>query len=441
MFDSVPSNCDILVIGGGPAGSTVAAKLAQDGFHVVVLEKARHPRNQVGESLIPHFWKFADASGVSKKIQREGFIDKAGGITVWDGRIHQFSFSRFGYDRPAMHVERDVFDKLLLDHARDCGAQVFERISVQRVNFVDGEDPGAIYVDKREGYLAEGRIGCKIVVDASGASSLLAGQFKSRKLISSRLRFLALWGYYQGARYFSADGCSYDPSSLPDVKPVTFVLSHCDGWAWHIILREKTSVGLVIHTDRLKGMDKFQRESFFRQNCATMRYLGALLEPADFIEGSLNFRPDYSYYSTNICGENYYCIGDAGAFVDPIFSHGVQNAFYNALVVATAIKASLQDRRRGARLSKLCESRLQQYYGFSRSLALGDCGGDGVNPELVKNLMRQMSPLELEMMLVASDISNRSGNFRQMAKDAGVLGQFDQSFVSDKATILESLVV
>ena len=99
-----------------------------------------------------------------------------------------------------------------------------------------------------------------------------------------------------------------------------------------------------------------------------------LLESARFIEGSLQYRPDYFYYSENICGENYYCIGDAAAFVDPIFSHGVQNALYNAAVATLAIKASLQNPGQRQRYSHLCASRMQQFYGFSRALSLGDSG-------------------------------------------------------------------
>lgn len=216
-------------------------------------------------------------------------------------------------------------------------------------------------------------------------------------------------------------------------------MSFEDGWIWHIVLRDKTSVGLIVPTERTRGMDKNQREAFFKQTCASLPHLSTLLQPAQFIEGSLQYRPDYSYYSNNICGENFYCIGDAAAFVDPIFSHGVQNALYNAAVATLAIKESMKNKKNRKRYSQLCESRMQQFYGFSRALSLGDFGANGVKPELVKNLMKSLPPLELELILVASEMTNRSENFRQLARDAGVLGKFEENFSGRKNETIESL--
>ncbi len=416
----IPSHADVVVIGGGPAGSSAATHLAQAGIDVVLLEKARFPRNQVGESLIPHIWKFTDLTGVSGKIKQEGFLAKAGGITVWDDNIRQILFSDFGYERPGLHVERDIFDHLLLQHAGEAGARIFQQVAVKEIDFGRPEQPELTYLDKRGQSNMPGCIRCQYVIDASGHSALLAGQFNSRQTISSEMNFLSLWGYFEGARYIGVDRKSHPQSALPAMKPVTFVMSVDGGWLWHIVLRGKTSVGLVLPTSHTRGMDKQQREVYFKQTCQRLPYLSQLLESARFIEGSLQYRPDYSYYSSNICGENYYCIGDAAAFVDPIFSHGVQNALYNAAVAALAVKASLQNPGQRQRYSQLCASRMQQFYGFSRALSLGDFGCHGVNTELVKNLMKALPPLELALILVASEMTSRSENFRQLAREAGV---------------------
>ncbi|MEE9337330.1 MAG: NAD(P)/FAD-dependent oxidoreductase [Methylococcaceae bacterium] len=425
-MNEIPKNCDVLVIGGGPAGSSAATHLAQAGIDVVLLERSTFPRNQVGESLIPHIWKFTDMTGVTEKIEQEGFLAKAGGITVWDDKIHQIMFSDFGYKRPGLHVERDIFDNILLKHAVSCGANIINQVAVKKVDFSNKEWPQVFYTDKRGNSNNEGTIHCQYIIDASGHSSFLANQFKVRQTISSQFNFLSLWGYFKNSRFAGVDRQSYPEEALTTVKPVTFVMSFEGGWIWHIILRGKTSVGLVIPSDRTKGMNKQQKELFFKQTCSQLPYLSKLLEPAQFIEGSLQYRPDYSYYSNNICGENYYCIGDAAAFVDPIFSHGVQNALYNAATATLAIKASLKNKTKRLRYSQLCESRMQQFYGFSRALSLGDYGSNGVNPELVKSLMKTLPPLELELILVASEMTNRSENFKKLAREAGVL---DQSYV------------
>lgn len=425
---TIPSQCDVLVVGGGPAGSSIATHLAQDGINVVVLERALFPRNQVGESLIPHIWKYTDMIGVSDKINQHGFLAKAGGITVWKDSFHQISFSDFGYSRPGMHVERDVFDKLLLDHAQSSGAEIYQEVVVKKIDFGNRLWPVINYIDKRGQSNYEGEIRCRYVVDASGHSTFLASQFKTRQPVDSTLNFLSLWGYFKDSRFVGADRKSHSMAELSKVKPVTFVMSFEQGWVWHIVLRQKTSVGLVVHTDRLKGLSKQEREAFFVDTCRQLPYLQQLLEPATLIEESIQFRPDYSYFSTRICGENYFSIGDAAAFVDPIFSHGVQNAFYNAAVTALTIKESLKRPEKKLRLSKLCENRMQQFYGFSRALSLGDFGTNGVNRELVKVLMKSLPALELELILVASEMTNRSDNFRQMAREAGVWESFEESY-------------
>lgn len=424
--NTIPSDCTVLIIGGGPAGSSAATFLAQSGIDTVVLEKAIFPRNQVGESLIPNFWKFTDLLGVSEKIQQEGFIVKSGGIFAWHDKIRQVQFSKFGYNRPGLHVERDIFDDILLTHAQNNGASVFNQVAVKSVDFSDSNYPKVSFTDKRGETNTEGVIRCQYIVDASGHSSFLAGQLGTRQTINSGLKFLSLWGYFKNSRYLGVDRQGHAMESSRDIPPVTFVMSYADGWIWHIVLREKTSVGLIIHTDRTKGMNKEQREAFFQQTCKAAPYLNQLLASAEFIEDSLQYRPDYSYYATRICSENYYCIGDAAAFVDPIFSHGVQNAFYNASICTLAIKESLKNPRNRERYSHLCESRMQQFYGFSRALALGDYGCNGVNRELVKPLMKAMPPLELELIYLVSQVTNRSENFTQLAKETGVWSELEQ---------------
>lgn len=438
-MSEIPKSCDVLVIGGGPAGSSAATHLARAGIDVVLFERAVFPRNQVGESLIPHIWKYTDMTGVTEKINQEGFLAKAGGITVWNDEIRQIMFSDFGYTRPGLHVERDIFDNILLKHAESCGARVFNEVAVKKVDFNDSQWPEVFYTDRRGHSSQENTIRCQYIIDASGHGSFLANQFKVRQTINSRSNFLSMWGYFEDSRFVGVDRKSYSAAALATVKPVTFVMSSEDGWVWHIVLRRKTSVGLIVSTGRTKGMNRRQREVFFKQTCTRLPYLNKLLQPARFIEDSLQFRPDYSYYSNRICGENYYCIGDAAAFVDPIFSHGVQNALYNAATATLAIKESLKNKKNRLRYSQICESRMQQFYGFSRALSLGDLGCNGVNSDLVKNLMKTLPPLELELLLVASEMTDRSENFHRLAREVGVFERFEDNYRAGKTESIESL--
>ncbi len=431
----IPAQCDVAVIGGGPAGSSAAALLAKEGFEVVLLERSRHPRPMVGESLIPHFWKYTDVTGATELIEKEGFIAKAGGITVWNGEIHRISFADFGFDRPALHVERDRFDHLLLQHAQVCGARVFERVAVTGVE--PGSDVSVVrYQDRRQAG-QKGTVRCRYLVDASGAATLLARQFGLRRRVISEHQFLSFWGYFENARFVDGEGCGHDFDEIGEIRPVTFVLSYPDGWIWHIPLRRATSVGLVIYRHLAASMNTAQRERYFLDTCASVPCLAELLAPATYLEGSLAGRPDFSYFVDTVARENCYLIGDACGFVDPIFSHGVLNAFYGASLAALSIAESLRDPARRDRYASLCAHRIHQFYSFSRALALGDFGTNGVDVELVRRFMRSVPPRELELMLAVSHITHRARNFRHLIESSGLAGL--EKEIEDKARLMSRL--
>jgi flavin-dependent dehydrogenase len=290
----VPESCDVVVIGGGPAGSLAAIYLTAKGYSVVLFEKEKHPRYQVGESLLPDVWKYCDAAGVSDAIAGEGFLRKAGGSVDWNGEMRRMSFGDFGYMRPALHVERDRFDHILLERARESGAWIGEEIGVLDADFSRAEDvESEVSVSYRPvGESSASRIRCRCVVDASGQTGVLGRQLGLR-LFDEAFRFMSVWGYFANSSYLAADGLIYPAQSVRQVPPTTYVsaLPQGDGWAWlwHIMLRESTSIGLVIPkawASETKASGE-SWEAWYLRQCRALPLLQRLLADATFCEGSV----------------------------------------------------------------------------------------------------------------------------------------------------------
>lgn len=417
--DIPDQSADIVIIGAGPAGSTAAALLAMSGYEVTVLERAKHPREHVGESVIPHFWKYCDRLQIADQLLNEGFLQKAGGTVVWKGEIRQMAFKEFGYSRPALHVERDRFDYLLLQNSRSRGASVFENIMVSRVEH--GPD-GTMLVYYRHGdERTERQIRCRQVIDASGQSSLIARQFKLRQL-EEGFRFLALWGYFQDSKFVDARGQVQPFANRYEIPPTTFVTSIGDnyGWSWHITLRENTSVGLVLPIRDLKSqLQKGQHESFYLQTCRSQQYLGRLLEPATHIAGSFRMTRDYSYKAKEFAGPGWILVGDAAAFVDPIFSLGVTFAMYTGALAAQLIDNGLRRPESMPYCRWVYGDQLSRRIATARALALPnfmseDSLTDDLKPE---RLSFEWEPeVEKSLMHTVALMTNRSVNFHHLAQ-------------------------
>ena len=430
----VPTRCDVVVIGGGPGGSTAATLLSQRGYDVVLLEKAKHPRYNVGESLIPHFWKYCELTGVDEQVEADGFISKAGGTVVWNDVIRQMRFRDFGYARPALHVERDRFDKILLDYARAQGASVFEEVAVTGATLADAGESSVSY--RRLGSGESGQVACRFVVDASGQGAVLARQLGIR-VIDEGFRFMSIWGYFENSWYVAADGQAHPFSKLRDVPPTTFV-SNIDrwGWLWHIPLRESTSIGFVLPQEDLKaikGSDEALEEYFVRR-CGELPYLGRLLEEAEYVDGSFHVIRDYSYRPSRSTGPGFFLIGDAAAFTDPIFSIGVVLAMYSAYLATWAIEHSFRNPARTHVYQAMFANQFETRLEASRSLALPRYGYGGPEGDLVKQSISFETSLEQELMYVVSTLTTRSQNYVEMSEDSS-----GPPITSDKYRVLEEI--
>lgn len=437
--ETIPTQCDVVVIGGGPAGSLCATFLRQKGYDVVLFDKEQHPRPHVGESIIPHIWKYCDMAGVTEEIAAEGFIQKSGGTTIWNGLIRQMSFASFGYPRPALHVERDRFDQILLEHARRNEARIFERVAVLRIDFGDGTRPVVEYRHVESG--DTGRVACRFVVDCSGQNSVVGKQLDLR-YIDESFRFMSVWGYFKDSKYVAQRGEVHPFADLRRVPPTTFV-SSLDavgdwGWSWHIPLRESTSVGLVVPLAQVQAskMSGGNLEAFLLETCERTPILNQLLDGATFIAGSMEACRDYSYRMKQLAGPGYFLAGDASGFIDPIFSVGCVLAMYTAKMASWAIDNAFRDPSSAARYQRLYATQLEGRIEVSRQLALPQYESSGRSSDMARTSVRFESLFEQELMHVVSTMTTRASNLIDM------VGRRDGSKVTveeERFRTLESL--
>jgi flavin-dependent dehydrogenase len=398
---------DVLIVGGGPAGSTAAFRLARQGYDVLLIDKARHPRETVGESVLPSAWKYFDLLGVSKKIEAEGFVKKAGGVVVWGDEITEISFRDFAYDRPGLHVERDALDFLLLNNAREAGAQVREGV---RAESFKRDSDGLTQVVVADEAGARSEISCRMLIDATGQSALVARQQDGRRL-DQDFRFVSLWGYFVNSKYVSSGGVIRRFEEISRHSPVTFVSRLMDwGWAWHIPMRRTTSVGLNVPVEHYRaGLARYKSvEDFFISTCAKTKHLSDLLAEAELANGGVRVLRDYSYLPDSVAGPGYFVIGDAAGFVDPIFSIGVVMALYSGHLAAWAIDRSLRDTKLAQSSRHLFERQMRGRYELARAMALP--GVEAEAPDAAKTYFDFFSQSEKELMWSAASMTTRSAN-------------------------------
>ena len=406
-------SADVVVVGGGPAGSTAAFQLARAGYDVLLVDKARHPRETVGESLLPSVWPYLDMLGVSDQIVSDGYVKKAGGVVCWDGQLTEISFRDFGYSRPGLHVERAPFDKLLLDAARGAGVRVCEGVRAER--FVEPDAAGRAEVRLVDEDGAKFDLPCRLLIDASGQASFLARQRDGRRL-DPDFRFVSLWGYFANSNYVSSGGVVRRREEMAAHPPMTFVSRLAEwGWSWHIPLRETTSVGLNIPVDlyRRDAARHASMRQYFLSACAETPHLGRLLCEAELVGGRVQTIRDYSYAADDLSGPGYFIVGDAAGFVDPIFSLGVVMALYSGHLAAWAADRSLRNPAAAAASAQLFAGQLKGRHALARAMALPSDKARA--SQEARRYFEFFSESEKELMWAAASMTTRSANMVRAA--------------------------
>jgi len=329
-------NCDVAVIGGGPAGSTAAALLAERGLRVALFEKARHPRFHIGESLLPANLPLFERLGVGAEM-RAIAMEKWGAelVSPVHARPARLEFKEaWEASRPfAYQVRRSQFDEILFRNAARRGAQALEGLRVREVRFLDGGG-AELAVQAEDG--SEARWHAGFVVDASGRDTFLGNRFKAKRR-NPRHNSAALYAHYRRA-WRHPGRCEGDIT--------IFWFEH--GWFWYIPLADgATSVGAVVWPHYLRSRAKPLNE-FLADTIALCPALAERLAGAERVT-DVEAAGNYSYVCDRTHGPGYLLLGDAYAFIDPVFSTGVLLAMESAVAGADAVEACLRRPREAAR--------------------------------------------------------------------------------------------
>jgi flavin-dependent dehydrogenase len=329
---------DVLIIGGGPAGSSAAITLAQRGYDVTLLEKAHHPRFHIGESLLPANLPLFERLGVAEAIAAIG-MQKFGAefVSPWHGRGETFEFCEaWNKSLPfAYHVRRSEFDEILIRRAAACGTRVIEGCRAREFELLPDGAGVRVHAEHDDGRKETWQ--ARYLIDASGRDTLLGNKlgFKQR---NPRHNSSAMYGHFKGARRYPE----------PRRQGIISLYWFDHGWMWFIPLADGiTSVGVVAWPSYMKTRNRPVRE-FFLDTIAMSPALAERLSEAELVS-EVEATGNYAYSCTRSCGENYLLVGDAYSFIDPMFSTGVMLAMQSAIVGAETIDLCLREPARKAK--------------------------------------------------------------------------------------------
>ena len=325
-----PQECDVLVIGGGPAGTTIAPLLVEKGYRVVLLEKTRHPRFHIGESLLPANMPLFERLGIADEVKAIG-MEKWGAefISPQHGMAQTFHFAdAWDKSQPyAYQVKRAEFDEVLIHNAAKKGVEVHECCKAKAIDFLPDNSGAVIRAQHDDG--REQVWKARFVVDASGRDTFLANRFQIKHR-NPKHNSSAIYGHFSGA--IRHEGQAEGNISI-------FWFEH--GWFWFIpMMNDVTSIGMVTWPYFMKTKGQRSIEQFLRDGIAMCEPLTERLKMATLVN-EVEATGNFSYVSERNHGANYLLLGDAYAFIDPVFSSGVLLAMNSGVIGAEAIDTCL----------------------------------------------------------------------------------------------------
>lgn len=324
--------CDVIIIGAGPAGTSAGAILAEAGRKVIILEKERFPRYRVGESLIPYCWFPLQRVGVLKKMQDADFTVKKHSVQFvgFDGKsTTPFYFSKHSDHDSSLtwQVRRDAFDQMLLDNVIDRGAQVLMETAAKSLI---REDSRIVGVEAKSADGNSFELRAPMTIDASGRDLFAVSQ-ENWRVEEPGLRKIAIWTYYRGAkRDRGIDEGATTIAYIPE-----------KGWFWYIPLPDDmVSVGIVAEREYLYRGDR-DPQAIFDREVGNQPWIREHLDPG-CREGEFRVTGDYSYRSRHCATDGLLLVGDAFAFLDPVFSSGMYFALQSGVMAGDAVINALE---------------------------------------------------------------------------------------------------
>jgi flavin-dependent dehydrogenase len=324
---------DVIVIGGGPAGSTVSTLIAQRGYRVELFERERFPRFHIGESLIPETYWVLKRLNMLPKMQRSHFVKKysvqfvnaSGKLSApfyfWDNKPHECS--------QTWQVARSEFDQMMLTNAREHGVEAHEGVRVLDVLF---EGDRAVGVTVRDASGRDREVRATVVVDASGQTALLQNRFKLR-LWDPVLNKGAIWTYWEGA---------YRDAGRDEGATLVMQTADKQGWFWYIPLHNDiVSVGVVAPFEHLFSKTRISHQHTYEAEVDRSPAVKQRVASGRRVTGYFATK-DYSYRSKEVAGHGWVLVGDAFGFLDPLYSSGVLLALQSGQMAAEAIVEGLE---------------------------------------------------------------------------------------------------
>ena len=351
---------DVAVVGGGPAGSAAASALALRGRRVLVLEREHFPRFHIGESQLPWINEVLGLIGAKEAVAAAGFIPKWGAsFSMADGEADQYADFAQAWEVPVpqtWQVPRAKFDQVLLEHAGKCGADVRQGRKAEEVTF----DAQGVTLTHSGSEPATATVRVGAVIDASGRAGFLAKRFGERRM-DPRLQNISVHRQFEGIPRSGGRRAG-------DIRMVT---RPDQGWLWFIPLTDTvTSVGVVVPQAVYRASAKPTPEETLAHFLAETPAAARLVENARSLTPA-RFDADYSYLHSRHAGDRFVLVGDAGAFLDPIFSTGVLLAMQSGIEAAEVVSEGLRDGDLSARRFSAYERRLVRRYRHFRRFATG----------------------------------------------------------------------